>query len=82
MLASTTLGEASPSQEVPNSDSGGNAPPPLRHMVTVDLRKGSKGDRYYHLTTLVDLGATYTTGRPWPISQACSQLNLEGGEWP
>ncbi len=58
-LASATSGQALPSQEVPDSDSGDDAPPPLHLMVAVDLWKGSEGERYHHFAALVDLGATY-----------------------
>ncbi len=57
-LASATLGQASPSQEAPDSDSGDDAPPPPHLMVAVDLRKGSEGKRYHHFAALVDSGTT------------------------
>ncbi len=73
MLASATLGQASPSQEVPDFNSGDDAPPPPYFIVAVDLRKGSEGKRYHHFAALVDLGAIYNF-----ISQAVAdRLGLQ-----
>jgi hypothetical protein len=53
------LGQALPSQEVPNSASGLDAPPPPHLMVAVDLWMESEGKRYHYFAVLVDSGATY-----------------------
>jgi hypothetical protein len=72
-LASATLGQASPSQEVPDSDSRDNAPPPPHLMVAVDLQMGSEGKRDHHFAALIDSGATYNV-----ISQAvANRLGLQ-----